>query len=628
MGLEKYSPSVKAYYYKSNARSGIYLGSVISFLELLMLINMIHSQIEEHNFHHVNKLLFFCHISLLITGIAMLINSICFLRKKQTSRKIGFFINIIFAFVAILFGLYSSYRQYLQGSQFIPLFTMSVFTFCFLAWRPVFSITILTSSVLFFYCICNSQIPATYSTKINLLIIWIAVLMSALNIFHQKIKEAKKEEKLEENNRALVEASNWDETCEMPNMKYFINRTKELLKSPEIDVSKMLFLFVDIENFKGYNEKHGFFAGNDYLRHIGHFIEKTFEGSTTAHFSNDNFVVFTKDEGLSEKLEKIQEELKRCDNGIFMKFKTGSYRPKDRDCLPTVACDRARYACYSIKRHFDKNYCEYTDKMNDLFLRKQYIINNIDKALENEYVQVYYQPLVDAQSEKICGFEALARWNDPEYGFLMPATFIETLEEYYLINKLDMYMLNKVCNDLLVRKELGKNLVPVSINFSRLDFEIPNFAAEVDECLKKFNIEKNLIHIEITESALNENDGKLQKSMKLFRGSGYALWLDDFGSGYSGLNVLKEYDFDVMKIDMKFLQNFSGNKKTKLIIKNIVSLASDIGMSTLIEGVETDDELAFLKEIGCHTLQGYLFGKPMPKEELDKKITSGLYSFA
>ena len=148
---------------------------------------------------------------------------------------------------------------------------------------------------------------------------------------------------------------------------------------------------------------------------------------------------------------------------------------------------------------------------------------------------------------------------------------------------------------------------------------------EVESCLLKYGIERKYVHVEITESALTENDGKLQEAMRKFRSAGYALWLDDFGSGYSGLNVLKEYDFDMMKIDMKFLSGFSGNEKSHLILKNIITMAKELNMSTLTEGVETDEAYQFLKENGCEQIQGYLFGRPMPVQELYEKVKIGMY---
>lgn len=630
LGLEKYSPYVSSYYERSNVKSAIYLSSVVISLELWMIISTIFNQFFGESkrsslwlWHHVP-----CYICLLCAGVLMLVYSLLYYANKRPNRIAGKVINIVFSIVSILFGIYISWLDYIKGEQFITLITMTLFVFCFLQWRPIYTLLFLTSSFVFFYFICNKVNPATYATTVNLIIIWIAIVMASINSFHQKIKEAKKDERLEQANNILLRLSISDEITGISNMSYFISQTLSKINDKGFNISDSLFLFLDVEHFKNYNEKYGFVAGNEFLKNIGQLIEKEFQGDYVAHFSNDNYVVFTKDVDIQKKLQSIRNEIIRYDEGIKMDLKTGAYRLKNRDCLPIVACDHARYACNSIKKKYEQNYCEYTDQMDQDFYRKQYIINNIDKAIENEYIKVFYQPVISSKDGKLVGLEALARWDDPEYGFLMPGLFIETLEEYHQIHKLDMYVLNRVCKDIKANIDSNLDCVPVSLNFSRSDFDILDLSEEVQKSLEFYGISKDLIHVEITESALTENDGNLQHSLSKFRESGYKLWLDDFGSGYSGLNVLKEYEFDVMKIDMKFLQHFGENEKAKIILKNIVSLAKDIGMGTLTEGVETEEAFNFLKEIGCERLQGYLFGKPMPRETLLEKINQGTYVMA
>ncbi|MCR5400266.1 MAG: EAL domain-containing protein [Treponema sp.] len=627
LGLEKYTPYISNYFEKSNGLSGIYLSSVVIFLELFMLASTAYNQLFGEKKRTVTWLWMHvpCYFILLLAGFAMLIYSVRSFKNRKPNKLIGKTIYIGFSVISILFGMYISYLDYVKGEQFITLFTMVLFIFCFLSWRPIYSIIFLSLSFSIFYFICDRANEATYATQVNLAIIWVAIIMSAANNYHQKYREAKKDQRLEEVNEILLKLSISDEITGISNMSYFISQTLSDLHEKNVDVTKKLFLFLDIEHFKNFNEKYGFMSGNEFLKKIADVIEKTFSDSIVAHFSNDNFVIFTQDKNIPNKLEVIRSEIQKTDSGLTMDLKTGAYRPKNRDCLPIVACDHARYACNTIKKHFDKNYCEYNDDMNRDFYRKQHIINTIDKAIEKEYINVYYQPVVNSQTGRLSGFEALARWNDPEYGFLLPEMFINTLEEYHQIHKLDMFMLNKVCQDILEDQKAGGAVFPVSLNFSRLDFEVMDLASEVEKTLQKYGIDKKYIHVEITESALTENDGKLQKALETFRKSGYALWLDDFGSGYSGLNVLKEYEFDVMKIDMKFLQNFDGNEKSKKILKNIVSLAKDVGMLTLSEGVETEEARNFLREIGCEKLQGYLFGPPMPKAQITEKIKNGDY---
>ena len=173
-----------------------------------------------------------------------------------------------------------------------------------------------------------------------------------------------------------------------------------------------------------------------------------------------------------------------------------------------------------------------------------------------------------------------------------------------------------------MREAIDNNrvIVPVSLNFSRLDFELMDVCDVLEEYVNKYNINKDYLHIEITESALSENFELLSKSIDRIKKSGYTVWLDDFGSGYSSLNVLKDYEFNVIKIDMKFLSNFEENSKSKDIIETIIELSNKLGMKTLTEGVETLKQAEYLKQIGCGRLQGYLFGKPFKLDEFEKKI--------
>ncbi|MBP5262478.1 MAG: EAL domain-containing protein [Clostridiales bacterium] len=244
---------------------------------------------------------------------------------------------------------------------------------------------------------------------------------------------------------------------------------------------------------------------------------------------------------------------------------------------------------------------------------EQYIVDNIDNAVKNGWIKAYYQPVVRSLTGELCGFESLARWVDPEYGFLSPAQFIGTLEESELIYKLDIYMIEKVCSDIHDCLTQGKDIVPVSINFSRLDFITLDMLEVVEQAVDKYDVPRDYLHIEITESMMITDGDYMGGVIEGFRKCGYEVWMDDFGSGYSSINLLKDYNVDMLKMDMSFLTSM--NPKSKTIMKSVVSMAKDIGVKTLAEGVETEEEVEFLKEIGCGRLQGYFYGKPMPLED-------------
>ena len=241
-----------------------------------------------------------------------------------------------------------------------------------------------------------------------------------------------------------------------------------------------------------------------------------------------------------------------------------------------MTVDRARYAAQFIKNRFQTVISEYDRTMSEQYHKKLYIINNIDNAVNNGWIIPFYQAVVWSDSGELCGCEALARWMDPVYGQLFPNEFIPVLEEYRLIHKLDRAIFEAVFRDLREALDAGMPVVPVSLNFSRLDFELMDAVGELEGLVAKYKIPKKLIHVEVTESALADNFSKLNAAINSIKDLGYSLWLDDFGSGYSSLNVLKDYQFDVIKIDMRFLSNLENSDKAKTLLDCIVNMATRI----------------------------------------------------
>ena len=249
---------------------------------------------------------------------------------------------------------------------------------------------------------------------------------------------------------------------------------------------------------------------------------------------------------------------------------------------------------------------------------KQYVTDNIDKALESGWIKVYYQPVIRSLTEQLCGAESLARWIDPEMGFLPPDKFIGTLEKTRQIHKLDLFIIEQVCKDISERLKNNLPAVPVSVNVSRLDFEEADMLATIEEFVDRYDVPRDYIHVEVTESMIVSDADLMERMIDSFREAGYEVWMDDFGSGYSSLNLLKDYNFDTIKLDMEFLRKFTD--KSKAIMTSTITMAKDIDISTLAEGVETIEQVDFLREIGCGRLQGYYYGKPLPKEEFFEHI--------
>lgn len=620
-----YSQYVKDYLFLSNVKSSIYVSTVIAALEIWMLITVITGTITSDGarsfiwiVEHTAS-----YFLLLITAVVMFVYSIYYIKDRIQNQVIGHVIRVFFSLIAIAFGLYISYKSYDRSGQVFAFVTMEAFCLCLLVWHPVNSFLLLTASFAIYLYLQSKIAPLTYSVKVNSFTLWIVLLMSGINIHHQRRTEAQKSENLRKLTEYLKRRSLKDELTGLPNLDCFQRRAIEILGDERVDYTKLRFVFMDVENFKNYNEMYGFRRGNSFLRSIGRIVSQAFEGEIVARFSDDHFIALVKEDGLLEKLESVKNQILEMEDSIQLGFKSGIYMPTERNVTPSIALDRARYASSSLKKHYSRDIAEYNNEMDLEYKRKKYIINNIDAALKNGDIEVYYQPVVWAEDKKVCGAEALARWNDASYGLLPPSDFIPVLEEYHQIHKLDMYVTEKVCSQIKKAYEGKYPVLPVSINFSRLDFELADLVSEVTACIEKYGVSKKDIHIEITESAITETDFKLKKAMDDFRAKGFSLWLDDFGSGYSGLNVLKDFSFDMMKIDMKFLSNFSENEKTQPILSSVVALAQKIGMQTLTEGVETQEAFEFLRSIGCQRLQGYLFGKPMKEEEFVSKLLSG-----
>ncbi len=243
----------------------------------------------------------------------------------------------------------------------------------------------------------------------------------------------------------------------------------------------------------------------------------------------------------------------------------------------------------------------------------EYVAKNIDTAIETGWVKVYYQPVIRTLTGQLCGAESLARWIDPVHGFLSPDKIIGPLEDTNQIHKLDCYIVEKVCSDISERLKNNLDAVPVSVNFSKLDFESTDMLKVVENAVEKYDIPRDYIHIEITESMIVSDSDLMGKIIGSFRNAGFEVWMDDFGSGYSSLNLLKDYQFDTLKMDMAFLSSFTD--KSKAIMTAAITMAKNIGIMTLAEGVETQEQREFLYAIGCGKLQGYFYGKPMPLDE-------------
>ena len=377
------------------------------------------------------------------------------------------------------------------------------------------------------------------------------------------------------------------------------------------------FAHFDILNFKVINEELGFERGDELLRSMARALTGEFGDGLVGRFANDHFVVCAPIDGeeMSAHINRIHNVIANSTEGIHPEVKAGIYMLEDACTKASHACDCARMACNIVKRRYDKVCGVYDARLYEHLRLQSYVTDKVDEAVRKNYVKVFYQPIVRVETGKICGYEALARWDDPVMGFLPPSRCILTLENFRMTHEVDCHVIHNVCEDLHGLIVAGEPTVPVSVNLSRLDFDLCDIFTEVEQYLIEYEVPRSLIDIEITESAMNEDSKGLVSTVQKFRDAGYRVWVDDFGSGYSALNTLMDYDFDVLKLDLEFLRTFDENPRAGELIEHIVSVAKSMGVQMLQEGVERPEHLEFLHRIGCDMVQGYLFAKPMPLAE-------------
>ena len=614
-GLSEHSPYVSEYIDSSNMKSISCMCIFVIFVELWMTIRTIGImvfKIEQRSPEWIATHMILYRV-LLGASVIMLTMSVAYIKGKKINHTRLMTVMCIYTTVCVGFGMYISYLDYLKGEQILSFLTMILFVGCLVVWRPYISVILLAVAFGGFYYMCDKAMPATVATNVNMFTTYVASVMISVGNYNQRLNEAQKDKELET-------ISTHDELTGIHNMHYFRRRAEKMLSKACESGNSLTFLYFDIENFKIYNERYGFIKGNELLVKMATYIKGEYSHGETARLSDDHFVVLIDDDEPQKGIDVIQKRLSDIEGETFLRIKAGIYKtngmkkdgsgPEDISLL----CDRARFAATSIKNKSDKSYCIYDEKLHEQQLRKRYIISHLDSAIENAHIQIFYQPVMDAKKESVCGLEALARWKDPQYGLLSPGEFIEALEEFRLIHKLDKHVIKLVCEDIRAAMKVKDKPLHVSVNLSRLDFDLCDIAQDIIDNAK--DIPRDLLVIEVTESTLNESHTELKKAMERLRRDGFKIWLDDFGSGYSSLNVLKDYEFDVLKIDMRFLEDFGKSDNLRPILENIIRMAESLNMHSLAEGVETKEEYDFLKDLGCDMVQGYLFSKPLILDDL------------
>ncbi len=422
---------------------------------------------------------------------------------------------------------------------------------------------------------------------------------------------------------ALVNAFQYDALTGLYTKEYFYHRASEMLRdNPNEDFD---IICSDIEHFKLVNDLYGIAEGDALLRYIAEIIKKrTADYGICCRMSGDIFAMFVrrpKDYSV-DNFNLMAKYVNRFNVNFNVRIKHGIFQVQDKSMPVSIMCDRAYLALKSTKGLFEENYAFYNDTIRQKLLDEQFVAGNMEAALENGEFQVYFQPKYDLKTEKITSAEALVRWIHPERGLIPPNDFIPYLEQNGFITRLDTFVWEEVCKKIRSWLDRESQAVPVSVNMSRADIYNPNIDQILLSLIQKYKINPEYLYLELTETAYMENEQKLIFTLKKLKNLGFTLEMDDFGSGYSSLNMLAELPIDILKLDMRFIQGEQISKSRKNVISFIISLAKWLNMRTVAEGVETAEQIDLLKTLGCERAQGYYYSKPLPADEFEKLLFS------
>lgn len=413
-----------------------------------------------------------------------------------------------------------------------------------------------------------------------------------------------------------------DTLTQIYNLNYFYVKATILLeKNPDVPYAVVC---VDIKNFKYINKTYGYEVGDHVIQDLAKTLSDNFNvRELCARISNDQFVLLYWIEEYPKLLRyyaTLEEFIHQQTFGgvkIPLAFSTGIYEISDRSEKVVEMLDKAILALKSAKKQAVVQCAYYDDALLNTFIKKQEIENMMHTALSQEEFKSYLQPKYDLRTQKFTGAEALVRWISPEKGFMRPDEFIPIFEKNGFVIEVDFYILEEVCKKVRYWIDHGITPVAVSVNQSRIHIDNPMYIRRLQELMKKYEIPPHHIELELTESMFFDNHEKLIELMKSMHEMGFLISMDDFGSGYSSLNLLKKIPVDILKIDKGFLDESVSSTRSRIIIAQVVEMAHKLGILVVCEGVETEQQVDFLKEIDCDMVQGFYYAKPMPIGEFD-----------
>lgn len=421
---------------------------------------------------------------------------------------------------------------------------------------------------------------------------------------------------------AMANEYRFDRTTGLYTKAYFYQQARELLElHPEKEYD---IICSNVENFKLYNDTFGVANGDELLAGIAGFArEHIARRGISGRLGADHFMYLCeRDRELRERsfeayLEQINA-MPQARGKVMLKW--GVYPVEDRGVSIERMCDRAFLAADTIKGQYGVLSVTYDDRLREKLLREQALTDEMLKALQGGQFCVYYQPKISLSNGTLAGAEALVRWKHPELGFLPPGEFIPLFEKNGFISELDGFVWESVCRQMRSWRDRGLPAVPVSVNVSRADMYQSNLPERLLALVERYGLQPETLHLEVTESAYTENPGQIIATVQRLRELGFIVELDDFGSGYSSLNMLNTMPLDILKLDMKFIQTEMARPRGQGILRFIVGMAKWLNLHVVAEGVETHEQAERLREMGCDDAQGYYFSRPLPVGDFEAQI--------
>ncbi|MFQ4202422.1 sensor domain-containing phosphodiesterase, partial [Clostridioides difficile] len=375
--------------------------------------------------------------------------------------------------------------------------------------------------------------------------------------------------------------------------------------------------YFDINNFKMINDTFGYEFGDNLLITIAKALkEELTEGEVYARLSSDYFAIFCDyKNGRNKIIRKLDSIRNNIESNLSIVFEislcVGIYFVEEGEVDIQKAVNKANMArCVAKGKNI--NYAIYNEDVRNKLSEESMILDDIKIALVKNQFEVYYQPKFSLVNGEMIGSEALIRWNHPEHGFISPAVFIPIAEKSKLILKIGRFVFERVCTDLSEWKKQGKNIVPVSVNLSRVELYQPDIVKFINKTIQMYNLSSDFIEIEITETVAINELNILKNVLNELRKHGFSISMDDFGTGYSSISCLRDMPIDILKLDKSFLGGIEHDERSRNIAKSIVSLAKSLDLVVIIEGVESKEQAELMKQFGCDLVQGFYFARPMP----------------